>query len=375
MSRINIIRSSEIIRTPRVMQMEGMFDVPPSQKSAEEWSVELNLPENWNVGLIVGPSGSGKTTIAREMFGDSLISGWEWDCNKSILDDFPQEMSIKEIIELLSSVGFSSPPSWVRPFRVLSNGEQFRVNIARTLAEKPDLAVIDEFTSVVDRTVAQIGSAAIQKTVRKRNQKFIAVSCHYDIIDWLEPDWVYQPHTGELLVGRCLWQRPKINLEIQRVHSSAWKLFRKHHYLDTNLNPSAVCFCAFWNDKPVAFTAVLHFPHPISKNIKREHRTVCLPDYQGVGIGNAMSAYIGSLCKALGFRFMSQTSHPAMISSRNRNQDWKMIAAPNNKTKTMSKGFNGASGPKNRLRATFEYVGQSLDREEAKRVWGLTVTK
>lgn len=369
MSSIDVLREVNVERTARVMQMEGMFDVPPSQKSVEEWSVELNLPESWNVGLIVGPSGSGKTTIAKELFGNDLISGWEWDDKKSILDGFPKDMSIKEIIELLSSVGFSSPPSWVRPFRVLSNGEQFRVNIARTLAEKPDLAVVDEFTSVVDRTVAQIGSAAIQKTIRKRNQKFIAVACHYDIIDWLEPDWVYQPHTGELLVGRCLWRRPEINLKIQRVHSSAWKLFRKHHYLDTNLNPSAVCFCAFWNDKPVAFTAVLHFPHPISKNIKREHRTVCLPDYQGVGIGNAMSAYVGSLCKGLGYRFMSQTSHPAMIRSRNLSKEWKMIAKPNNKSKTMAKGFGGNSGPKNRLRATFEYIGPSLQRSEAEKIW------
>ena len=87
----------------------------------------------------------------------------------------------------MSSVGFSSPPSWVRPYHVLSNGEQFRVDIARTLSEKPQLAIVDEFTSVVDRTVAQIGSSAIQKTVRRRGQKFIAVSCHYDIVKWLEP--------------------------------------------------------------------------------------------------------------------------------------------------------------------------------------------
>jgi len=355
------------------MQMEGMFDVPPSQKSAENWKVDLNLPNEWNVGLIVGPSGSGKTTIARELFGENIVTGWDWPENKSVLDGFPAGMSIKDIIELLSSVGFSSPPSWVRPFRVLSNGEQFRVNMARTLAEMPELSVMDEFTSVVDRTVAQIGSAAIQKSVRRRNQKFIAVSCHYDIVDWLEPDWVYQPHTGILTLGRYLHQRPKINLEIKRVHSSAWEMFRKHHYLDTKLNTSAVCFCAFWNGVPVAFSAVLHFPHPISKNVKREHRTVCLPDYQGVGIGNALSAYIGSICRGIGMRFISQTSHPAMIRARAKSKIWRMIARPNNKTKTMARGFtgteSGASGPRNRIRATFEYVGPALPKDEATKVW------
>ena len=235
MSSVNIVRESKIIKTPRVMQLEGIFDVPPSEKSAESWTVNLELPEKWNVGLIVGASGSGKTTVARELFGDNLISGFEWSKDKSILDDFPEEMSIKDICGLLSSVGFSSPPSWVRPFHALSNGEQFRVNMARTLAENKTLAVVDEFTSVVDRTVARIGSAAIQKTVRKRNQKIIAVSCHYDIAEWLEPDWIYQPATDTLSVGRSL-QRPKIELTIKRVHSSAWQLFRKHHYLNTSLN-------------------------------------------------------------------------------------------------------------------------------------------
>ena len=370
MSGVVIVRESNIIKTPRVMQLEGIFDVPPSDKSAEQWTVNLNLPDAWNVGLIVGASGSGKTTVARELFGSNIVTGFEWSKDKSILDDFPKTMSIKEICDLLSSVGFSSPPSWVRPFHVLSNGEQFRVNMARTLAENKDLAVVDEFTSVVDRTVAQIGSAAIQKTVRKRNQKFIAVSCHYDIAEWLEPDWIYQPATDELTVGRSL-QRPKIHLEIKRVHSSAWQLFRKHHYLNTSLNTSAVCFCAFWNGVPVAFTAVLHFPHPVRKNTKREHRTVCLPDYQGVGIGNAMSAYIGAMCRSLGFSFLSTTSHPGMIKARAKSKLWKMTKAP----KTNS---NGGSNPiaslaktyaDLRYTAAFEYIGQALDKTEAQKVW------
>lgn len=371
MPRTVIVRNTDITQTARVLQMEGMFDVPPSQKSSEQWEVNFELPNDWNVGLIVGPSGSGKTTIAREIFGNYIVSGWDWPDNKSILDGFPKDMGIKDIVNLLSSVGFSSPPSWVRPFKVLSNGEQFRVNMARTLAENKEIAVVDEFTSVVDRTVAQIGSSAIQKTVRKRGQKFIAVSCHYDIIDWLEPDWVFQPHTGELLLGRCLWRRPNIELKIKRVHSSAWKLFRKHHYLNTNLNESAVCFCAFWNDIPVAFTAVLHFPHPSSKNVKREHRTVCLPDYQGVGIGNAMSDYIGSLCKGLNFRFISQTSHPAMIRSRNESSSWQMTRPPDR----IKSAHSATSGRRSwhvqtkRITASFEYVGNALSRDEAERVW------
>ena len=171
--KANITRTSNIVRTGRVLQLEGMFDVAPTEQSALTWDVELPLHEKqWNIGLIVGPSGCGKSTIARELFADAYVHGFAWDENKALIDSFPETMSVKEITLLLSSVGFSSPPSWLRPYRVLSNGEQFRATIARALAEKRDLAVIDEFTSVIDRTVAKIGSTAIAKTVRRTNGKF-----------------------------------------------------------------------------------------------------------------------------------------------------------------------------------------------------------
>jgi ABC-type glutathione transport system ATPase component len=166
---VRIERPTEVQQTARVKQASGLFDLPPARKSEQVWDVDLSgLPHEWHVGVIVGPSGAGKTTVTTELFGKELVAGWPWPVDKSILDGFPVGMSIKDITGLLSSVGFSSPPAWLRPFHVLSNGQQFRVNLARTLAEKPGLAVVDEFTSVVDRTVAQIGSAAVAKTVRRR---------------------------------------------------------------------------------------------------------------------------------------------------------------------------------------------------------------
>ena len=187
---------SEVVRSPRVMQVEGIFDVPPSQRIAHRWDVELPIEDkSWNVGLIVGPSGSGKSTVARHLFGTQLEIferlRRDWHDARSLLDSFPGPMGVKDIVELLSSVGFSSPPSWVKPFRVLSNGEQFRVLMARLLAETSlsgETAAVDEFTSVVDRTVAKIGSCAIAKTVRRRNQRFVAVTCHEDVEQWLQPD-------------------------------------------------------------------------------------------------------------------------------------------------------------------------------------------
>lgn len=366
MPRLDILRAVDIERTPRLLQMEGMFDVPPSQRSEERWTVDLDLPDDWNVGVIVGPSGAGKTTIARELFGDAMPSAWDWPEDRCVLDGFPAAMPIKEIVGLLSSVGFSSPPSWVRPFRVLSNGEQFRVNLARTLAESPDLAVVDEFTSVVDRTVAQIGSAAVAKTVRRRNQRFVAVSCHYDILDWLEPDWVYEPHTGTLERGR-LRQRPPITLDVVRVDKKAWQLFRKHHYLNTEIQSNAQCFLATWRDAPVAFAAASVFPHPTAKDIMREHRLVCLPDYQGVGIGNALSEWTGSLYRGLGKRYRSLSTHPSVNNVRACSLNWRQcdvaqIGTPMSSRSGKLTGQRWRNRTINtRLMQTYEYIGPAMD--------------
>jgi ABC-type glutathione transport system ATPase component len=195
--KTHIERSTKIVQSARTMQISGIFDLPPNEKSNLSWVVDLPIEDRaWNIGLIVGPSGCGKSTIAREMFGDNLVSGFHWPEEKAIVDGFPKTMMAKDVTLLLSSVGFSSPPAWLRPFHVLSNGEQFRVTMARAIAEMPELAVLDEFTSVVDRQVAKIGSAAIAKTVRRRGAKLIAVTCHYDVEEWLDPDWVYLPAEG-----------------------------------------------------------------------------------------------------------------------------------------------------------------------------------
>jgi ABC-type polar amino acid transport system ATPase subunit len=75
-----------------------------------------------------------------------------------------------------------------------------RVDIARALCLDQELTVFDEFTSVVDREVAKIGSVAVAKAVRRKpGKKFIAVTCHSDVIDWLGVDWYYNMDKEEFV--------------------------------------------------------------------------------------------------------------------------------------------------------------------------------
>ena len=80
---------------------------------------------------------------------------------------FPEGMQTSEITRMLCSVGFASPPDWLKAYSCLSQGEKMRVDIARALCLPQQVVVFDEFTSVVDREVAKIGSYAISKAVRR----------------------------------------------------------------------------------------------------------------------------------------------------------------------------------------------------------------
>lgn len=187
MSHFDIVRQSEIDETYKVAKIRGLFDIT-KPKLEERFIGDFDLPDDWQIGMIVGPSGTGKTTIAKELFGDDMYYE-ESFIHKSVIDDFNADVSI--IAKTFNSVGFSSPPSWLKPYEVLSNGEKMRVQLAQAILSDKNRVVFDEYTSVVDRNVAKIGSQAIQKAIRYTDKQFIAVGCHYDVIDWLQPDWVF----------------------------------------------------------------------------------------------------------------------------------------------------------------------------------------
>lgn len=190
MPSFDIVKKVNPNMTFRVSSIVGAFDLDVEHIN-EHFQGNIDIEnKDWNVGLIVGGSGTGKSTIAKEVFPKHYIKQFEYD-KKSVIDDMPKNKSIKDIELTFTSVGFASPPSWLKPYNVLSNGEKMRVDLARALLEDREIIVFDEFTSVVNREVAKTSSYAISKSVKKNNKKFVAVACHKDIIDWLEPDWIY----------------------------------------------------------------------------------------------------------------------------------------------------------------------------------------
>lgn len=353
MPRLDVVRELDTPRSFRVAQVASMFDVPLADKVRHVWNVDMPLHErDWQIGLIVGPSGCGKSSIAREIWPDGYVRGYAWDA-RSILDNFPTGMASKDIINALTAVGFSSPPDWVKPYGALSTGQQMRADLARAITAD-GLVVFDEFTSVVDRTVARIGSAALAKAVRRQpGRQFVAVTCHEDVLEWLTPDWTYEPHTG-VFDWRSL-QRPPIQLDITRVHPSAWSLFRQHHYLSQDLNPSAVCYLAEWNGEPVGFVAVL--PVIGFKGAYRLSRSVVLPDYQGIGIGARLTDAVADLYFLRSLRVRATASHPALIAHRNRSAAWKLVSQA---SEGHSLHTGKRAGGKMKVRPTVNSRGRSV---------------
>jgi ABC-type polar amino acid transport system ATPase subunit/GNAT superfamily N-acetyltransferase len=352
MPTFDIVKEVKPTKTFRVASVIGKFDLQ-SENVVEHFKGDIAIPDQWQVGLIVGKSGTGKTTIAKQLFEDAYITAYEYTA-ETVLDDMPKECSVEEITAAFNSVGFSSPPSWLKPYAVLSNGQKMRVDLARAILEKNELFVFDEFTSVVDRNVAQIGSFAMQKAIRKTDKKFIAVTCHFDVQDWLLPDWVFNTDTMtfQSFEGQKK-NRPDIKFEIFNYgDKSIWKMFAKHHYLSHSHNNAANVFVATVNDDIAGFISILPQPGRMKRQ-KRVHRLVILPDYQGAGIGLRLLTEVGKLYKRDKWRYTINTTAPSLIHALKRSDKWNchQFGRINGGNNNM-----GESGIRNRMTASFELL-------------------
>jgi ABC-type polar amino acid transport system ATPase subunit/GNAT superfamily N-acetyltransferase len=348
MPTFDIIKEVKPKQTFRVASVIGKFDLQ-SDHIIEQFKGDIDLPKEWQIGLIIGKSGTGKTTIAKQLFPDSYITNFEYNA-ETILDDMPKNCTLEQITNAFNSVGFSSPPSWLKPYSVLSNGQKMRVDLARAILDEKDFFVFDEFTSVVDRNVAQIGSFAMQKAIRKTNKQFIAVTCHFDVQDWILPDWVFNTDTMtfQYFEGQKK-NRPDIKFEIFNYRDkSIWKMFAKHHYLSHSHNNAANVFIATINDQIAGFISILPQPGK-TKFLKRVHRLVILPDFQGAGFGIKFLNEIGYIYKKEKWRFIINTTAPSLIHALKNNKNWNCHHFGRTSSDKMQKTNRG-----NRITASFE---------------------
>ena len=198
--KITINNCTTNFESYRAQRVKSLFNANDGSNFTREFDIDIDTLD-WGIGLIVGASGSGKTSIGRQFFNqDKIYNLYDgWDLSKPIIDCIKPDGDFNMATGALAAVGLGDVPSWLRPFNALSNGQQFRAGLARLITEGPDEVVVDEFTSVVDRQIAKIGAMAFSKSWRRnKGKKVVLLSCHYDIIEWLQPDWVYDVNTKVL---------------------------------------------------------------------------------------------------------------------------------------------------------------------------------
>lgn len=372
--KIEVRNRCDDFKSYRAARVKSLFNVD----SGANFSHDADLPiddDGWRVGLVVGPSGSGKTSIGRKIFGDGTqLFQPAWPDNAPIVDAIAPCGDFDAVTGALAAVGLGSVPSWLRPYHALSNGEKFRADLAKLISDAPPTAVVDEFTSVVDRQIARIGALAFQKAWRRTGGRVVLLSCHYDIIEWLEPDWVYDTATGKY-AGRGLWRRPKFDLNIWQTDWRYWHLFEPHHYLKLPRMVAATNYVGMVDGELVAHLAV-----GTQAGLKeaRACRMVVMPEWQGAGIG---MRFLNEVC-ALWLRgenryqikvpTMFHTSHPGLCAALRRDAKWRQISCAIggvNKKKSqasISKSLTGAGGGYGgHLRAVqgFRYYGAAAEKK------------
>lgn len=336
------------------------YDIQNQNESIENISFNLGEAKNldWNIGVIYGSSGSGKTTILKRI---GELSKCIFDYDKALVSNFDW-LTPEEATSLLSSIGLSSVPTWLRPFRLLSNGEQYRAELAYKVskAKDNDIILIDEFTSVVDRDVAKAMSYALQKYIRKHNKKIILASCHFDIFEWLMPDWTCSPQKGGTLErGDYLRQgRQKIELQVSRVEYETWNLFKKHHYLTEDVNKSCKFLLFELNFKPIGIIALINQPNKNGKaSAMGISRIVIMPDYQGMGLGVKICEFSSAILRNNGAcNVYIKTVNPGLGEYFFKSEKWKPTSMNGKKGNTDAKAVNRKSRPS----YCYEYVGEKM---------------
>lgn len=340
-------------------------DIDVFEKNTHYKKISADVDAPYNVGLIVGSSGSGKTTLARKIFGnlfseESIIVG-----DKPILDQFPESMTYEEIQTALSGVGLTSVPCWIRSANTLSNGQRFRAEVAVQCSKNQDgPIIIDEWTSVVDRTVAKIMSHSVQKFARKHKKKIVLLSCHYDVIDWLQPDWIIDCNLDSFECRRLLQKQrsEQIEIEIRECSTAYWPLFSKYHYLSERLPGGRLwsfgVFLPNENNKIIGFGAYANYI-PGKIDTVHSNRVVIHPDYCGLGIGGVFVDITANEMKRRGFRVLVKHSSIPRFKQLSKNPKWKLLKAH---YKTVATGClentSRSNSARNNVRwYSWEYVG------------------
>ncbi len=373
--------------------LQHTYDLKPGSALVEACTLSTVPPlGSFHVGVIQGPSGSGKsTTLAK--FKPQMRTSHTWQRGVPLMDQLGK--TPKEAEAMLFAVALNNIPDWTQPYDRLSTGQKYRADLARTLAKrKPRMyLVMDEFGSTLDENSAHAISHRLQKFARRENISVVLATNRTSLFPYLRPDWVLntQACTYALQSPRS-WPRPKLKLVFTFVEGEErqrlWAMFRHYHYLAHDLVGHAKVFQVTCNGELCAFQASKRHFNPAT--MVHAHRTVVLPQFQGLGIGtvihNTIGAYVASQTRWWGQakrkgkgtkgawikergKFSVVTSHTKLAASHaNQTTDWetKYLATPHHPNPKVFK-------TEKRIMNAFHYCGPPMRGKKLPNVYDAKV--
>lgn len=361
---------SPVATSFRCVRAADSLDIDTAKKSVHEITVEADIESPWALGVIVGASGSGKTTLARQLWGaDSLRE--ILDPAVPVIDQFPEDWEYDRCAAALSGVGLTSVPCWIRPAYTLSNGQRARAEAALQMARDGNVTpvVLDEWTSVVDRTVGKVMSHCVQKYARRtEGARVVLLSCHYDVLDWINPDWVIDCNTQTYTDRRSLWRDFKrdesLSFEIREVDRHTWAGFSRYHYLSDKLPTGRIfTFGLFHGANQIGFQCFANYVPPVKGRpvIMHSNRTVVHPDYAGLGMGMRLISLASAEIQSRGYRVMAKYSSTPVFRAMSKDPAWRHLRTQRQIGRTAVGGNlqrGKGSFRENVKTYSFEYAGQ-----------------
>ena len=200
---INVAFKTRVNKTVRTLEIAESFGLGLDEK---EWvlydNLELNIDQG-DVVYVTGQSGSGKSVVLRELQklmaaeGKSVasIDQFTFEDDKNVIDKIGKTTS--DALGLLSMAGLNDAYLFVRKPSEMSDGQKYRLKIAKLIESGADVWVADEFGAVLDRVTAQVVASNLQRAARKVGATVIVATTHEDLVNALRPSVQITKHFKE----------------------------------------------------------------------------------------------------------------------------------------------------------------------------------
>lgn len=201
--------SSPLIRTRATRRIQQAFGVNRDMLNTTLFA-DLSFSINHgDMVLICGPSGAGKTTLLsllkkcllnpKDKLGElsgtikvpqtATVTTLGPLSNSRPLVDSLSGASFESALYSLNVSGLAEAHLYIKRFRELSNGQQYRAMIAKLIASQTDIWMADEFCATLDPITANIVSRNLRRCAKELGITTILAAANWsEFIDELRPD-------------------------------------------------------------------------------------------------------------------------------------------------------------------------------------------